>query len=341
MRGLFVTATDTGVGKTILCAALLAAMAADGRRVRAHKPVLTGLEDRAQIAARGRWPPDHELLGAAADMDPAEVAPLRYGPACSPHLAAKLAAQPIGPEQLLRAALAAAQTGPSAATVIVEGVGGLLVPLTDDYTVRDLACALALPVLLAARPGLGTINHTLLSLHAARSAGSRGPRGRAHPLAGAADRARTLQPREHRATRRRRGGHPRPRRRPGPRRARAGGPIPAVGTLARSCVTASYATRDRLPCSDPACKVAVTPETTPSGERILVLSGRVRGAVLLGAFALAFTVGLVASAGAKLLVTSEITSPAGPGGTIYPFDNAKLTTENGCVAFSTSMPSRG
>lgn len=167
MRGLFITGTDTGVGKTILSAALLRAMAADGERVRAHKPVVTGLEDRAEIAARGEWPPDHELLAAAADMKPHEVAPLRYGPAVSPHLAAQLAGERIEPQRLLSAALDAA----GAEVSIVEGVGGLLTPLAEDFTVRDLATALKLPVLIVARPGLGTVNHTLLTLQVARAAG--------------------------------------------------------------------------------------------------------------------------------------------------------------------------
>ena len=168
MRGLFVTATDTGVGKSVLSAALLAAMAADGERVRAHKPAVTGLEDAAEIAARGPWPADHELLAMAAGMAPEDVAPLRYGPAVSPHLAAQLAGVTIDPARLLANARRHTQPG---GTLVVEGVGGLLTPLADDYSVRDLAVALALPVVIAARPGLGTINHTLLTLQSARSAG--------------------------------------------------------------------------------------------------------------------------------------------------------------------------
>lgn len=174
MRGLFVTGTGTGVGKTILSAALLAAMAAGGERVRAHKPVVTGLDDhpRAGGPAGGRpseaWPLDHELLASAAGMTPEEVAPLRYGPAVSPHLAARLAGEAIDPTGLIARARAA---GTGEGTLIVEGVGGLLVPLADDFTVCDLAAALGLPVLIAAGPGLGTINHTLLTLAAARAAG--------------------------------------------------------------------------------------------------------------------------------------------------------------------------
>jgi dethiobiotin synthetase len=168
VRGLFVTGTDTGVGKTILAAALLAAMTANGERVRAHKPVVTGLDDRSEIGRPGAWPGDHELLASAAGMTPEEVSPLRYGPAVSPHLAARLAGEQIDPAELVARARKA---GDDQASLIVEGVGGLLAPLAEGYTVRDLAVALGLPLLIAARPGLGTINHTLLTLDAARSAG--------------------------------------------------------------------------------------------------------------------------------------------------------------------------
>jgi dethiobiotin synthetase len=166
-RGLFVTGTDTGAGKSVLSAVLLAAMRAAGESVRAHKPAVTGLDEPIE-----GWPADHELLALAAGMEPEEVAPLRYGPAVSPHLAGALAGEPTNREQLLanaRAAIAlAAQAGQ---ILIVEGVGGLLVPLAEDLTVLDLAREIDLPMLIAARPGLGTINHTLLTLHAARGAG--------------------------------------------------------------------------------------------------------------------------------------------------------------------------
>jgi len=155
-RGCFVTATDTGVGKTILCAALVASLRARGETVRARKPVLTGLDEAG--------PADHELLARVSGERPEEVSPLRYGPALSPHLAAALSGRPID-----AAALAAAISGPG--TLIVEGIGGLLVPLARGWDVRALAREIGLGVLVAARPGLGTINHTLLTLEAARSAG--------------------------------------------------------------------------------------------------------------------------------------------------------------------------
>ncbi len=168
MRGLFVTATDTGVGKSVLSACLLAAMRAAGETVRAFKPVVTGLDEPATAHPGERpWPADDELLAAAAGMSREDVAPLRYGPAVSPHLAAALAGERVDAAMLIaRARAAGAQ-----ATLIAEGVGGLLVPLSESFSVCELAASLALPLLIAARPGLGTINHTLLTVQAARTAG--------------------------------------------------------------------------------------------------------------------------------------------------------------------------
>jgi dethiobiotin synthetase len=162
MEGLLVTGTDTGAGKSIVAAALIAAMAAAGERVRAHKPAVTGLDEPP-----GTWPPDDVLLGAMAGMSREEVTPLRYGPAVSPQLASELAGEPIDADALLAAARAASAPGP----LVVEGAGGLLSPLAVDFTVCDLASALGLPVVIAAPPGLGTINHSLLTLRAARGAG--------------------------------------------------------------------------------------------------------------------------------------------------------------------------
>jgi dethiobiotin synthetase len=165
MRGLFVTGTDTGVGKSIVAAAACAALAARGERVAAFKPVVTGLDDPV-----GEWPRDHELLAsaAAAGQTPEEVAPYRFGPPVSPHYAAQLADRTIEPARLLEAARAAGER-----LLVAEGVGGLLVPITPGYLVRDLARDLGLPLVIAARTGLGTINHTLLTVEAARSAGLR------------------------------------------------------------------------------------------------------------------------------------------------------------------------
>jgi dethiobiotin synthetase len=165
LRGCFVTGTDTGVGKTVVAAAIVAALRGLGAGVRAIKPLITGLADPRDPD----WPPDHELLARVAGAEPSEVILAGYDPPVSPHLAAELAGGPSatlpwlvdGIEGLAR---------PGAVTV-VEGVGGLLVPLGPGVTVRDLARALALPLVIAARPGLGTISHTLLTLEAARSVG--------------------------------------------------------------------------------------------------------------------------------------------------------------------------
>jgi dethiobiotin synthetase len=163
VRGCFVTGTDTGVGKTVLAAAICAALRARGERVAAVKPVVTGLDEI------GTGEADHELLARAAEIgDPGAVTRHGFGPALSPHLAARLAGVELDPAALVADACAAAA---GADLLVAEGVGGLLVPLTDTYLVRDYAVDLGLPVVIAARPGLGTINHTLLTLAAARAAG--------------------------------------------------------------------------------------------------------------------------------------------------------------------------
>ena len=94
MRGLFVTGTDTGVGKTVLAAAIVAALRAEGVAAAALKPVMTGVDEPATT----NWPHDHELLARAFGGRPSEVAPLTFGPAVPPHLAAELLSTPISPQ---------------------------------------------------------------------------------------------------------------------------------------------------------------------------------------------------------------------------------------------------
>jgi dethiobiotin synthetase len=108
------------------------------------------------------------LLAAATGARPQDVCARTFGPAVSPHLAAELAGEELVLADLERAARSAAA---SAGVLVAEGVGGLLVPLNAEHDVRDLAVALGLPLVIAARPGLGTINHSLLTLAAARAAG--------------------------------------------------------------------------------------------------------------------------------------------------------------------------
>jgi dethiobiotin synthetase len=160
VRGVFVTGTDTGVGKSVVSAAILAASAEPAA---ALKPVVTGLDDPP-----GEWPHDHVLLARATGgrQAPEDVAPYRFGPAVSPHYAAALAGETIEPARILDAARAHD-------LLVCEGIGGLMVPITTGYLVRDLAVDLGLAVVIAARTGLGTINHTLLTIAAARAAGLR------------------------------------------------------------------------------------------------------------------------------------------------------------------------
>jgi dethiobiotin synthetase len=162
VRGFFVTGTGTEVGKTVVAALIARSLVATGARVAVFKPVVSGLDSGGE--------PDHALLRRAAGSAQTDdaIAPYRYGPPVSPHLAAELAGEGIDPVLLLRAARAAAA---GADHLVCEGVGGLLVPLTLGYLVRDFARDLGLPVVIAANPGLGTINHTLLTIEAARAVG--------------------------------------------------------------------------------------------------------------------------------------------------------------------------
>jgi dethiobiotin synthetase len=159
-----VTGTDTGVGKTVVASVIAASLRERGERVAVFKPVVTGIDEHDGA------PPDHELLRSSAhsDQQPDEIAPYRFGPPVSPHLAARLAGVNVEPARLVEGAARAA-TGADA--LIVEGVGGLAVPLSEGYLVRDFAADLGLPIVVVAHPGLGTINHTLLTLDAARAAG--------------------------------------------------------------------------------------------------------------------------------------------------------------------------
>jgi len=162
LNGVFVTGTGTEVGKTVVAAVIARTLAADGQTVAVFKPAVTGLDEPGE--------PDHALLRRASGSTQSdeEIAPFRYGPPASPHLAAEMAGEEIERDRLLAAAYIAAT---SASTLVCEGVGGLLVPLGRDYLVRDLAVDLALPLVIAASPGLGTINHTLLTIEVARAAG--------------------------------------------------------------------------------------------------------------------------------------------------------------------------
>jgi dethiobiotin synthetase len=172
-KGFFVTGTGTEVGKTVVAAVLANDLRRQGLRVAVFKPAVTGLEEPGET--------DHALLRRAAgsQQNDDEIAPYRYRPPASPHLAAAQVGEEIDLERLHSSARSAAAR---ADVLVCEGVGGLLVPLSwrlggarrnqgAHYLVRDLAVDLELPMIVAAPPGLGTINHTLLTLESARAAG--------------------------------------------------------------------------------------------------------------------------------------------------------------------------
>ncbi len=155
LRGLFVTGTDTGVGKTVSCAALLHRYR-DVTPLRYWKPIQTGIEqddDTAEVRRLGGCS-EREIL--------AEGVRLRCP--VSPHLAARLNGAAIRLEDVAQVARPHA----AAAAWIVEGAGGALVPVNDTELMTDLMRMLGLPVLVAARSSLGTINHTLLTVEALR-----------------------------------------------------------------------------------------------------------------------------------------------------------------------------
>jgi dethiobiotin synthetase len=155
LRGLFVTGTDTGVGKTVVAAALL-------HRYRGSlpvcywKPIQTGIDqddDTAEASRLGECQP-HEVLDAG----------IRLPRPLSPHLSAKLSGTSIALEPVLDIL----QNDRRKAFWVVEGAGGVLVPINETEMMSDLMSGLGWPIVIAARSSLGTINHTLLTLEALR-----------------------------------------------------------------------------------------------------------------------------------------------------------------------------
>lgn len=165
-HGLFVTGTGTGVGKSVVAASIIAALTAEGQRVAAFKPAVSGLDEPTP-----GWPADHELLAQATGwQQPRDVSPHLFGPPVSPHLAAEEAQTTI---ELAPLVDAFQQATADAVTAVVEGVGGLLVPLSHEFSVLDFARALDFPVVVATHPGLGTISDTRLTVDRLQAEGLR------------------------------------------------------------------------------------------------------------------------------------------------------------------------
>lgn len=166
MKGYFVTGTDTGIGKTRVSAGLLKAMSKAGMKCAGMKPVASG----AGMTAEGLRNEDALALQAAASVKKpyAVVNPYCFAPPVAPHLAAREAQVEIGLEPI-RAAYSELCLGADA--VVVEGVGGWQVPLSETLELTDLARELELPVLLVVGMRLGCLNHALLTARAIRADG--------------------------------------------------------------------------------------------------------------------------------------------------------------------------
>lgn len=157
MRGLFVTGTDTGVGKTEVACALVRDARSRGIDAVGMKPAQSGTVPAGRSDAE-------RLADAAEGVEPiAAICPYAFPAPLAPAVAARLAGQTVSLERIVAAARALAARRDA---VVVESAGGLLVPLTERETYADLAVALSLPVVLVARAGLGTVNHTALTVEA-------------------------------------------------------------------------------------------------------------------------------------------------------------------------------
>ncbi len=164
----FVTGTDTEIGKTLISGALLHAMGAAGVRAAGMKPVAAGAEGREGVLRNE----DVDFLYEAAPLKlPRELTtPYLFRTPAAPHIAAALECQPIEPRRIV---VAYEQVRAQAEAVVVEGVGGWRVPLTNSYDTSDLARQLGLPVILVVGLRLGCINHALLTAEAIAARGLR------------------------------------------------------------------------------------------------------------------------------------------------------------------------
>lgn len=157
MRGLFITGTDTGVGKTRLTCSIARTWLDQGRAFAVVKPVATG--DGADTLA---------LSEAAGDPQLESITPFSFRAAAAPPVAARCEGKELSLAELIQGVRARTQGNRA---VLVEGVGGLLCPVTATQTVADLIAALELPTVVVARRSLGTLNHTLLTLEVAARRG--------------------------------------------------------------------------------------------------------------------------------------------------------------------------
>ena len=165
MRGIFIIGTDTEVGKTVVAAGLAGTLRLEGVNVGVMKPVATGGVRRNGVLVS----PDALFMSAAVDItvEPELINPYCYEVPAAPLVAAR-GHEPVDLQVIKERFDTLFERHE---VVVVEGVGGLMVPLSEEVMVPDLVRALDLPVLVVARAGLGTINHTLLTIRCARADG--------------------------------------------------------------------------------------------------------------------------------------------------------------------------
>ncbi len=165
MRGLFITGTDTGVGKTAVTSAAVRWLRMAGISVGAYKPAASGCEPSPQ--GGHVWGDVESLFDALGERFPRErICPQTFVAPLAPPVAAEAEGRQVD-GRLLRSG--ADWWRDRVDVLLVEGAGGLLSPLSDTDNVADVAADLGFPVLIVARVGLGTINHTLLTIEAARA----------------------------------------------------------------------------------------------------------------------------------------------------------------------------
>ena len=163
--GLFVTGTDTGVGKTLIAGAIAKILADKGRNVGVFKPIATGCKRTWD----GLISSDTEFLAwcANSDLSLSTITPVGYRTPAAPIVSAAREGLPI---DFGKIAAAYKDICRDSDIIIVEGIGGVRVPLTEQFDLLDLAVEFALPVVIVARPNLGTINHTLMTIDCVRAA---------------------------------------------------------------------------------------------------------------------------------------------------------------------------
>lgn len=168
LPGLFVVGTDTGVGKTVVASSIARSWRAAGHRVGVLKPVASGARSEGERLISDDAERLIEAIGGGVSQE--HVAPILFEEPLAPSVAARRQGKPLLMAEVIRAvdeSLAWWET--RAEVMVVEGVGGLLCPLAEGSTIADLAIALDFPLVIVAHRGLGTLNHTLLTVEAARS----------------------------------------------------------------------------------------------------------------------------------------------------------------------------